>query len=65
MLSWDALIGVWTASWCGLVLVLSLAHILRVGRRLACVVAGQSHLDQHRLFLLMFFFFNYGLILLL
>ncbi|AEE82060.1 transmembrane protein [Arabidopsis thaliana] len=51
----------WTASSCGLVLVLSLAQILRVRRRLAYAVAGQVHLDQHRRFL-MFFFFYYGLI---
>ncbi|KAL9816065.1 hypothetical protein AtNW77_Chr4g0273661 [Arabidopsis thaliana] len=42
----------WTASSCGLVLVLSLAQILRVRRRLAYAVAGQAHLDQHRRFLI-------------
>ncbi|XP_020876677.1 uncharacterized protein LOC110227276 [Arabidopsis lyrata subsp. lyrata] len=44
----------WTASSCGLVLVLSLAQILRVKRRLAYAVAGQAHLDQHRRFLMFF-----------
>ncbi|CAL9232753.1 unnamed protein product, partial [Arabidopsis halleri] len=44
-----------TASSCGLVLVLSLALILRVRRKLAYAVAGQAQLDQHRRFLMFFF----------